>query len=78
MPFLSILTFTSKLVRARDQTRLRVNLTEIRSSVPEIFRTQEKPQTDGGQGQRSKFKGQGHQGPYGPFGGLRLCLAKHL
>jgi len=36
------LTLTFKLVGARDKARLRVNLAQIRSAVPEIFHTQTK------------------------------------
>ena len=38
--FLSLVTLTLKFVRARDQTRLRVNLAQIRSAVPEMFEAQ--------------------------------------
>ena len=39
---------TFKLVRAREQTRLRVKLAQIHSPVPTIFHTQtKKPQNDG-------------------------------
>jgi len=38
---------TLKLVRAKDQTRLPVNLAQICSAVPEIFEAQTKQVTDG-------------------------------
>jgi len=48
------LTLTFKLVRARDQTRFRVNLVQIRSTLSEIFHTRTK-QTSHRQCQRQNL-----------------------